>query len=94
MAILSSASTEAYVSAITDLREEFTRRFQDLSTYSSRRDVFAKPLSVSPEDSDAALQMELIELPCDSTLYHYSKNDLTFYAHHLLVTRYPQPAIQ
>ena len=30
MSILSPASTEAYVSAITDLREEFTRRFQHL----------------------------------------------------------------
>ena len=85
MSILSPASTEAYVSAITDLCEEFTRRFQDLSTHSSKVDVYAKPFSVSSEDSDAALQMEPIELKCDSTIqYHYSNNDLfTLYSDHL-----------
>ena len=59
MSIFSPASTEAYVSAITDLREEFARRFQDSS---STFDVLTKPFSVSPVGSDAALQMELIEL--------------------------------
>ena len=62
MSILSPASTGAYVPAITDLREEFTRRFQDFSTHSSKFDVLTKPFSVSPEDSDTARQMELIEL--------------------------------
>ena len=57
MSIKSPASTEAYVSVITDLREEFTRSFQDFSTHSSKLDVFTKPFSVSPEDSDAAFQM-------------------------------------
>ena len=58
MSVLSPASTEVYVSAITYLREEFTRHFLDLSTHSSKYDVFAKPFSVSHEDSDAALQNE------------------------------------
>ena len=95
MSILSPASTEAYVSAITDLCEEFTRRFQDFSTHSSKLDAFAKPFSVSPEDSDAALQMELIELQCDSTLqHHYCNNDIfAFYTNHRPITRYPQLAI-
>ena len=95
MWILSPASTEACTSAINDLRDEFTRRFQYFSTHSSKLDVFAKPYSVSPEDSDAALQMELIELQCDSTRQHYySNNDLlTFYTNRLHVTRYPQLAI-
>ena len=94
MSILSPVSTEAYVSAINDLREEFTQRFQDFSIYSSKFDVFANPFSASPEDSDAALQMELIELQCDSTLrHHYSNNDLlTFYTNYFPVTRYPQLA--
>ena len=47
MSILSPASTEAYVSAITDLRDEFTRRFQNFSTHSSKFDVFAKLLCFS-----------------------------------------------
>ena len=95
MSILSPALTEAYVSAITDLREEFTRRFYDLSTHSSKFDASAKHLPVSHEDSDADLQMELLELLCDSTLrQHYSTNDLlTFYTNHLPVTRYHQLAI-
>ena len=95
MSILSPVSTEAYVSAINDLREEFIRRFQDFSIYSSKFDVFANPFSASPEDSDAVLQMELIELQCDSTLrHHYSNNDLlTFYTNYFPVTRYPHLAI-
>ena len=84
MSILSPASTEPYVSAITDLREEFTRRFHDFSIHSSKFDVLTKPFSVSPGDSDAALQMKLIELQCDSSLqHHYSNNELTFYTNHL-----------
>ena len=43
MSILNSASTEAHVSAINGLREEFTRRFQDLSTHSSKFDVLQSP---------------------------------------------------
>ena len=94
MLILSPALTEAYVLAITDLREEFIQPFQDFSTHSSKFDVFAKAFSVSPEDSDAALQMELIEIRCESTLqHHYSYDDLIFYTNHLPVTRYPQLAI-
>ena len=55
MSILSPDSTDASVSAITDLREEFTRRFQDFSTHSSILDVLTNLFSASPEDSDAAL---------------------------------------
>ena len=47
MSILTSASKEAYFSAITDFREEFTRRFQDLSTHTSKVDDFAKPFCFS-----------------------------------------------
>ena len=62
MSILSPVLTEAYISAIMDLREELTRRFQNFSTHSSKFDVTLKPIFVSHEDCDAALQMELIEL--------------------------------
>ena len=95
MSILSPASTEAYVSVITDLRDKFTQRFQDFSTRSSKLDVLTKPFCISPADSDAALQMELIEHQYDSTLqHHYSNNSiLTFYTNHLPVTRYHQLAI-
>ena len=95
MLIFSPALTEAYVSTITYLREEFTRQSQDFSTHSSKFDIFSKPFSVSHEDSDAALQLELIELTCDSTLqHHFSNNDLlTFHINHLPVTRYTQLAI-
>ena len=68
MSIVSPVSTEAYVLAINDLHEEFTQRFQEISIYSSKYDAFTNPFSASPEDSDAALQMELIELQCDSML--------------------------
>ena len=55
MSIMSPASTEVYVSAITDFREEFIQLSHDFSTHSSKFDVFSKPFAVSPEDSDAAL---------------------------------------
>ena len=92
---MSPVSTEACVSAITFLREEFTRRFSDLSIHSSKFDAFAKPFSVSSEDSDAALRMEVIKLQCDSTRqHHYSNNDLvTLYTSHLSMTKYHQLAI-
>ena len=43
------------------MREEFTRRFHDFSTHSSKLDVFAKRFSVSPVNSDAALQINLVK---------------------------------
>ena len=87
---MSPVSMEAYVSVINDLHEEFTQSFQDFSIHSSKVDVFANPFSASPEDSDASLQMQLIELQYDSMLRHfYSNNDLlTFYTKYFPVTRY------
>ena len=95
MSILSPVLTEAYVLAITDLREEFTLCFKDFSTHLSEFDVFAKPLSVYPVDSDAALQLELIELQWNSALQHHNCNNnlLTFYTNLRPVTRYHQLAI-
>ena len=86
LSILKPNSTEDFVLAIDKFCEELKRQFQDFSLYLSKF-IFLNPFSVSPEDNDAALQEEMIDLQYDSMLQHdYSNNELlTFYTKHVSV---------
>lgn len=57
-----------YAQIITDLQEEFRRRFQDFRSSEDAITLFAQPFSVQADTAPEELQMQLIELQCDSWL--------------------------
>lgn len=63
-----SASKMKYVSVITSLQAEFSRRFQDFSVIEKDMKLFTTPFSVDVSDVDEHMQMEVIEIQCDESL--------------------------
>ena len=50
------------------LEENFEKRFLDFKSTESNFDIFCSPMSVDIENIDENLQMEFIELRCDTLL--------------------------
>lgn len=61
-------SGEKYADAIMKLQEEFDRRFADFKTHRATFQIFADPFSFDVQDAPPVLQMELIDLQCNSEL--------------------------
>lgn len=57
-----------YSNQIKLLKNEFERRFLDFSKCETQFQIFTSPLSVDVETVEENLQLELIELQCDSIL--------------------------
>lgn len=57
-----------YVSVITSLMTEFSKRFQDFSTIENDIKLFATPFMINAEEVEESLQLELIEMQCDDSL--------------------------
>uniref|UniRef100_K7GDH0 SPIN-DOC-like zinc-finger domain-containing protein n=1 Tax=Pelodiscus sinensis TaxID=13735 RepID=K7GDH0_PELSI len=62
-----SAQTSRYSAEIASLAGEFKPRFQDFAAI-EEVSLFSSPFSVDPDDAPDQLQLELIELHCDSEL--------------------------
>lgn len=67
------------IKAFEYAKHQFNGRFQDFATI--EKDIFSSPFSVDPDDAPHQLQMELIELQCDSELcsQHQQLSFVNFY---------------
>ena len=57
---------EKYAHAISKLQEEFDHRFADVKMERTTFRIFADPSSFHVQDASSVLQMELIDLQCNS----------------------------
>ena len=61
-------STQKYTNMISALDNEFARRFADFQKLIAEFDILSSPFTTDFEKVPDALQLELIDLQCDSTL--------------------------
>ena len=61
-------STEKYTNMIFALDNEFGRRFADFQKLAAEFDILSSPFTTDFQQASDALQLELIELQCDSTM--------------------------
>ena len=61
-------STEKYTNMIFALDNEFGRRFADFQKLGAEFDIVSSPFTTDFEKAPDAIQLELIDLQCDSTL--------------------------
>lgn len=83
-------SREKYCNMISKLLNEFGERFADLKNLESDFSIFRNPFAANPDETPEDIQLELIDLQCDSALKEkFSSVDIgTFYQY--VGPRYPR----
>jgi hypothetical protein len=66
--LLSVQYAAQYVAAISQLKTEFQERFQDFRAQERTLNVVTNPFPVNVRETPGDLQMEIIDLQCDSDL--------------------------
>ena len=83
--------TEKYVKLISYLREEFNNRFQDFRKNNSYFSLFSSPFTANIDSVTENLQMECIDMQCDSLLKEKfgQVSLLDFYRSYVPKDKYP-----
>lgn len=63
-----NANFDEFVSVVEEIQAQFSKRFQDTASLTSVFELFSRPFAVSVESAPVHLQMELIDLHCNSGL--------------------------
>ncbi|XP_053493347.1 general transcription factor II-I repeat domain-containing protein 2B-like isoform X2 [Ictalurus furcatus] len=80
-----------YDAVLSNLFQEFDRRFEDFRHNASDFEWFAQPFTISVDTVSDDLQMEPIELQCDSELKHKFRSlPLTDFYKCVPAHRYPK----
>lgn len=84
--------TKKYVDALQTMKNDFSRRFGDFKAHDKILKLFSAPFSVDAEQAPDNIQMELIELQCDTELREkFDRHDLLeFYAKFVPEERFPE----
>ena len=69
-------SIEKYTNMISALYKEFGRRFADFQKLAAEFDILSSPFTTDFEKASDAVQQELIDLQCDSTLKEKFQSDI------------------
>lgn len=85
------ASTKKYVDALHAMITDFSHRFGDFKAQEAELQIFSAPFSFDAERAPENMQMEIIELQCDSELREKFNNHtlLDFYSKFISNTRFP-----
>lgn len=91
MGNLKVSSTKKYVDALQTMGTDFSRRFGDFKSQEKMLKMFATPFSFDAEQAPENMQMELIELQCDTELQEkFESHDLLdFYSKFVSEARFP-----
>lgn len=80
-----------YDAVLSNLIQEFDSRFEDFRHSTADFELFAQPFTISVDAVRDDLQMELIELQCDSELKHkFTSLPLTDFYKCVPANRYPK----
>ncbi|KAJ4441047.1 hypothetical protein ANN_10896 [Periplaneta americana] len=82
---------QKYIAILSSVKDEFDNRFHDLEVLQLKLELFTMPYSAKPLDVPSSLQLELIDLQCNSELTKiYINKDISGFYKALERTRYPQ----
>ncbi len=80
-----------YDAVLSNLIQEFDSRFEDFRHSTADFELFAQPFTISVDAVRDGLQMELIELQCDTELKHkFTSLPLTDFYKCVPANRYPK----
>lgn len=79
-----------YANQIRLLKVEFEKRFLDFNKCKNQFQIFTSPLSIEVETVDEKLQLELIEIQCDSVLKEkFTEVGVTKFYNYLSIDQFP-----
>lgn len=82
---------DQYITTLYGLKTQFNSCFTDFFKNEMSLNLFTRTFSVSIEDVPEEIQLELIELQCNSTLKHkFNVGLLEFYSKYIPISDFPK----